>query len=98
MNAYCPSLHEISINILQLAPEDLPHLFDRFWRKDAARSGGQHVGLGSAWSPPSATYSAFPPRRGCGTASSRSPCQDGSTASETGTAMPKGDAFLPVSS
>jgi two-component system sensor histidine kinase QseC len=30
----------------ELAPEDLPHLFDRFWRKDAARSDGQHVGLG----------------------------------------------------
>jgi signal transduction histidine kinase len=25
---------------------DLPHLFDRFWRKEAARTGGQHVGLG----------------------------------------------------
>ncbi len=25
---------------------DLPNLFDRFWRKEAARTGGQHVGLG----------------------------------------------------
>jgi two-component system, OmpR family, heavy metal sensor histidine kinase CusS len=30
----------------QLTPADLPRLFDRFWRKDAARSGGQHIGLG----------------------------------------------------
>jgi signal transduction histidine kinase len=29
-----------------LAPDDLPHLFDRFWRKDAARSGSGHSGLG----------------------------------------------------
>jgi signal transduction histidine kinase len=29
-------------------PEDLPRLFERFWRKEAARSGGQHVGLGLA--------------------------------------------------
>lgn len=29
-----------------LTPADLPRIFDRFWRKDAARSGGQHAGLG----------------------------------------------------
>jgi len=29
-----------------LAVDDLPRLFDRFWRKEAARTGGQHVGLG----------------------------------------------------
>lgn len=28
--------------------EDLPHLFKRFWRKDAARSGNGHTGLGLA--------------------------------------------------
>lgn len=31
-----------------LAPEDLPRLFERFWRKDAARSNGRHAGLGLA--------------------------------------------------
>ncbi len=31
-----------------LAPEDVPRMFDRFWRKDASRSGGQHAGLGLA--------------------------------------------------
>lgn len=31
-----------------LGPEDLPRLFDRFWRKDAARSDGRHSGLGLA--------------------------------------------------
>lgn len=30
-----------------LTPDDLPRLFDRFWRKDPARSGG-HTGLGLA--------------------------------------------------
>jgi two-component system, OmpR family, heavy metal sensor histidine kinase CusS len=29
-----------------LTPDDLPRLFDRFWRRDAARSDGRHVGLG----------------------------------------------------
>jgi len=29
-----------------LAPADLSHLGERFWRKDAARSGGAHCGLG----------------------------------------------------
>jgi two-component system sensor histidine kinase QseC len=31
-----------------LAPEDLAVMFDRFWRKDEARSGGRNVGLGLA--------------------------------------------------
>lgn len=29
-----------------LSDEDLPHIFNRFWRKDSARSVGRHVGLG----------------------------------------------------
>jgi two-component system sensor histidine kinase QseC len=29
-----------------LTPEDLQHVFDRFWRKDAARSANNHTGLG----------------------------------------------------
>jgi signal transduction histidine kinase len=31
-----------------LAPEDLPHLFERFWRKDPARSSQLNSGLGLA--------------------------------------------------
>jgi two-component system heavy metal sensor histidine kinase CusS len=30
----------------ELTPADLPRIFDRFWRKDAARSSGRHAGLG----------------------------------------------------
>jgi two-component system heavy metal sensor histidine kinase CusS len=30
----------------ELTPADLPRIFDRFWRKDAARSEGRHAGLG----------------------------------------------------
>ncbi len=29
-----------------LSAEDIGRLFDRFWRKDASRSGGRHLGLG----------------------------------------------------
>jgi len=29
-----------------LKPEDLPHLFERFWRKNEARTGSGHLGLG----------------------------------------------------
>lgn len=30
----------------QFSPEDLSQLFERFWRKETARSGGNHAGLG----------------------------------------------------
>ncbi len=36
----------VSNRTAELAPQDLPHLFDRFWRKDQARSDGGHAGLG----------------------------------------------------
>ncbi len=36
----------ISNPTVHLKPEDIPHLFDRFWRKDASRTGGEHAGLG----------------------------------------------------
>jgi two-component system sensor histidine kinase QseC len=29
-----------------LEQEDLRHMFERFWRKDTARTGGRHAGLG----------------------------------------------------
>ena len=29
-----------------LSPDDLPHMLEAFWRKDAARSDGSHCGLG----------------------------------------------------
>jgi signal transduction histidine kinase len=36
----------ISNSCDDLEPGDLRQMFDRFWRKDPARTGGQHVGLG----------------------------------------------------
>jgi signal transduction histidine kinase len=42
-----------------LAPADLPHLFERFWRKDAARSNGHHAGLGLALARSFATLLGF---------------------------------------
>ena len=32
--------------VSDLLPADVPRLFERFWRKEPARSGGLHVGLG----------------------------------------------------
>jgi two-component system, OmpR family, heavy metal sensor histidine kinase CusS len=37
---------DISNTTKQLTREDLPHLFERFWRKDAARTHDGHSGLG----------------------------------------------------
>ena len=37
---------EISNSTDQLTREDLPHLFERFWRKDASRTDVGHSGLG----------------------------------------------------
>jgi two-component system sensor histidine kinase QseC len=39
------SLH-VTNSTNDLSPDDLPRLFDRFWRKESSRSSGQHVGLG----------------------------------------------------
>jgi two-component system sensor histidine kinase QseC len=36
----------VSNTTFELARADLPHLFDRFWRKDPARSSSSHSGLG----------------------------------------------------
>jgi two-component system sensor histidine kinase QseC len=36
----------ITNSVQQLHAGDIPYLFERFWRKDAARSGGDHAGLG----------------------------------------------------
>ena len=38
----------ISNRNVHMVPEDVPHLFDRFWRKDPARSSQLHSGLGLA--------------------------------------------------
>lgn len=39
-------LFSVTNTVGQLRPEDLPHLFQRFWRKDPARSTPEHSGLG----------------------------------------------------
>jgi len=36
----------IANTVEHLTPEDVPKLFDRFWRHDAARSSAEHSGLG----------------------------------------------------
>ena len=38
----------ISNTVKDLAPADVPHLFERFWRRDPARSSSTHSGLGLA--------------------------------------------------
>jgi two-component system sensor histidine kinase QseC len=61
--AYAPPGDEVTVELQSLGPrlslaisnragqlttEDLPHLFERFWRKDGARSSSLHSGLGLA--------------------------------------------------
>jgi two-component system sensor histidine kinase QseC len=36
----------VSNPTVDLAEQDLPMMFERFWRKDEARTGGRHAGLG----------------------------------------------------
>ncbi len=36
----------VTNNVNCLSPDDLPHMLEAFWRKDAARSDGTHCGLG----------------------------------------------------
>jgi two-component system sensor histidine kinase QseC len=36
----------VANTVHDLEASDVPRLFDRFWRKDPARSGGEHTGLG----------------------------------------------------
>lgn len=42
--------NQVIVTISNDAPDleeaDIPQIFDRFWRKEAARTGGKHVGLG----------------------------------------------------
>lgn len=40
------ALVSVANTVGDLTPADLPLLFERFWRKEAARSGGRHIGLG----------------------------------------------------
>lgn len=45
---------DFELRVANAAPDlssaDLPRMFDRFWRKDRARTGGNHAGLGLALS------------------------------------------------
>lgn len=45
-----PTARQFKVSIANanadLEPADVSRLFDRFWRKEAARSGGHHLGLG----------------------------------------------------
>ncbi|MGH7944612.1 MAG: ATP-binding protein, partial [Opitutaceae bacterium] len=43
-------LIRVSNTVSDFQPGDISSLFERFWRKEAARTGGQHVGLGLALS------------------------------------------------
>jgi signal transduction histidine kinase len=40
----------VANTVQDLSPDDLPHLFERLWRKDKSRTGTEHCGLGLALS------------------------------------------------
>lgn len=40
------TLLRIANSTADLSPAEVPRMFDRFWRKESARTSGQHVGLG----------------------------------------------------
>lgn len=40
----------VSNTVHDLSPADVPHLFERLWRKDPSRTGAEHCGLGLALS------------------------------------------------
>jgi signal transduction histidine kinase len=40
----------VSNTVHDLDAADVPHLFERLWRKDKSRTGGEHCGLGLALS------------------------------------------------
>jgi signal transduction histidine kinase len=46
--AWHTKTNELTIGntVYNLTAEDLPHLFERLWRKDKSRTGGEHYGLG----------------------------------------------------
>jgi two-component system, OmpR family, heavy metal sensor histidine kinase CusS len=46
--AWRPDSQELVISntVSDLSPNDLPHLFQRLWRKDESRTGSRHFGLG----------------------------------------------------
>ena len=46
-NGAVPSI-AVANKTIGLTEEDLPHLFDRLWRKDASRHGSTHAGVGLA--------------------------------------------------
>jgi signal transduction histidine kinase len=82
----------------ELSPGELPRIFDRFWRRDTARSDGRHVGLGLSLVAALCELLGF---------SRAARLQDGvfeiTLSGPVGgpsaaTAIPNGEAFLPVSS
>jgi two-component system sensor histidine kinase QseC len=43
-----PDAQELNVSntVSDLGADDVPHLFERLWRKDKSRTGGEHCGLG----------------------------------------------------
>lgn len=46
LSSNASTLFECTNNAPGLAPQDIPHLFERLWRKDKARTESGHTGLG----------------------------------------------------
>jgi two-component system, OmpR family, heavy metal sensor histidine kinase CusS len=82
----------------ELDPGELSRIFDRFWRRDTARSDGRHMGLGLSLVAALCELLGFSKEARLHDGIFEIVLSGAVGGPGAGTAIPKGDAFFPVSS